>query len=115
MSASTIGTIILLLLSSILVDARPNEPRRRSAFPHRAVLDQREAAGTQAIDLQTPQRRAVSGWSLVGCVKDGSSRALTGYSYNDYSLTQDKCINTCQSKGFTYAAMESECFGNAIR
>jgi hypothetical protein len=54
----------------------------------------------------------------IGCFydyKDGI-RDLSGYSFNGGDMTTEKCIATCQSKGFSYAGTQfsSYCFcGNS--
>ncbi|KAF7311445.1 Glycoside hydrolase [Mycena kentingensis (nom. inval.)] len=62
-------------------------------------------------------RRAIpAGWSSVGCVTDGSSRALS-YSYTSSSMTQDACTTTCDGKGYIYAGTQysNECWcGNSL-
>lgn len=53
-----------------------------------------------------------SGWSTLGCVRDASTRALTGYSFTSGSMTTALCISTCASKGFSKAGVEfaQECY-----
>ncbi|KAJ7173130.1 glyoxal oxidase N-terminus-domain-containing protein [Mycena crocata] len=54
-----------------------------------------------------------SGWSYKGCVQEPSSgRTLTNYSFTDPGMTVDKCVATCNSKGFHMAGVEyaSECY-----
>ncbi len=51
-------------------------------------------------------------WTATGCSQDGSSRALTGYSFASNSMTPVLCQNTCATKGFSIAGVEygSECY-----
>ena len=53
--------------------------------------------------------RRATAFDYVGCVSDGSKRALTGYSVDSGSMTIEKCQAMCDSKGFIYAGLESEC------
>ena len=48
-------------------------------------------------------------WTYVNCIGDGGTRTLTGFSKSSSANTVGQCINTCDSKGFAYAGMESEC------
>ncbi|CAK5265078.1 unnamed protein product [Mycena citricolor] len=57
-----------------------------------------------------------SGWTYLGCAVDGNPRALS-YSYVSSSLTQETCISSCDSLGYTYAGMQfgQECWcGNSL-
>ncbi|KAJ7120963.1 glyoxal oxidase N-terminus-domain-containing protein [Mycena epipterygia] len=48
-----------------------------------------------------------SGWSYAGCVREPTSgRTLTNYSFTDPGMTVDKCVATCNSKGFHIAGAE---------
>ncbi|KAJ7057174.1 WSC domain-containing protein, partial [Mycena amicta] len=54
-----------------------------------------------------------SGWSYTGCVSEPSSgRTLSNYSFVDGGMTIDKCVATCNSKGFHIAGAEyaDECY-----
>ncbi|KAF7311441.1 Glycoside hydrolase [Mycena kentingensis (nom. inval.)] len=82
--------------------ARRLELRQRLSWEHN-----RRALTARAIP---------AGWSSVGCVTDGSSRALS-YSYTSSSMTEDACTATCDSKGYIYAGTEysNECWcGNTL-
>ncbi|OCF44040.1 hypothetical protein I317_02148 [Kwoniella heveanensis CBS 569] len=56
------------------------------------------------------QKRAdgttTSGWDYVGCVTDGSARALPAVSITRTAMTVDMCKNYCQTQGYTYAGLE---------
>ncbi|KAJ7093925.1 WSC domain-containing protein [Mycena belliarum] len=60
-----------------------------------------------------------SGWSYTGCVKEPTNgRALTSYSFTDPGMTIDKCVATCNTKGFLIAGAEyaNECYcGDAFQ
>lgn len=51
-------------------------------------------------------------WTAAGCIKDGASRALTGYSFSSPSMTTELCTSTCATKGFSLAGTEfgTECY-----
>ncbi|KAF7342070.1 putative fungistatic metabolite [Mycena venus] len=60
-----------------------------------------------------------SGWNYTGCVSEpNTGRTLTNYSFTDPNMTVDKCVATCNSKGFHIAGAEysSECYcGDAFQ
>ncbi|WRT68981.1 uncharacterized protein IL334_005963 [Kwoniella shivajii] len=64
------------------------------------------------------QRDSQLTWVQNGCLIDSWNRALSGYQFsNDTAMTQELCLSTCLSKGFTYAGMEygNQCFcGNGV-
>lgn len=64
------------------------------------------------VDLPPSGGNSTGGWTLAGCVKDGSARALSGYSFASDKMTPSLCQDGCNSKGFSVAGMEygSECF-----
>lgn len=64
------------------------------------------------VDLPPSGGNSTGAWALAGCVKDGSARALTGYSFASDKMTPSLCQDGCSSKGFSMAGMEygSECF-----
>lgn len=48
-----------------------------------------------------------TGWTNTGCFTEGTNgRALSSFSFTSTQMTQDLCINTCASKGYTYAGAE---------
>jgi hypothetical protein len=47
-------------------------------------------------------------WTNLGCVQDGSSRALTGPSYTSSSVTVESCQSYCYSNGYALAGVECE-------
>ncbi|WVW79154.1 hypothetical protein I302_101120 [Kwoniella bestiolae CBS 10118] len=54
-----------------------------------------------------------AGWTKLGCLAEPKgSRALTGASMTDQTMTPTKCINFCSSKGFSLAGVEwsVECY-----
>ena len=58
-----------------------------------------------------------TGWASTGCRTDSSTRALSAYTFSSSSMTQELCMTTCLSKGFTLAGTEysNECFcGNSF-
>lgn len=48
----------------------------------------------------------ISGYSLKGCVSDGTPRALTGYNFYSGSMTAKLCVDTCASRGFSMAGVQ---------
>jgi len=73
-----------------------------------AFLLAAEAASHRSRSLHRQVKREVPDWAYVGCVNDGSARALTGFQVNDSANTVDKCIATCAGRGFDYAGMQCE-------
>lgn len=63
-----------------------------------------------------PQPPASGSWTAAGCIKDGASRALTGYSFSSPSMTTELCTSTCATKGFSLAGTEfgTECYCECI-
>ncbi|WVQ64088.1 uncharacterized protein L199_002247 [Kwoniella botswanensis] len=54
-----------------------------------------------------------AGWTKLGCLAEPKgSRALTGASMTDQTMTPTKCMNFCSSKGFSLAGVEwsVECY-----
>lgn len=55
-----------------------------------------------------------SGWSAAGCITDNinNTRTLVGYSTAASNMTLSQCVNTCNSRGFTYAGASyaKECY-----
>lgn len=55
-----------------------------------------------------------AGWKSLGCMADNvnGKRTLSGYTFASSDMTLQKCVSTCQSKGFSYAGSEyeTECF-----
>ncbi|KAJ7905855.1 WSC domain-containing protein [Mycena olivaceomarginata] len=78
-----------------------------SSWTLRALLRRRTGPILQHLTTRT----IPTGWTSVGCVTDGAARALS-YFYTSTSLTQDSCVTTCDSKGYTYAGLEyaDECW-----
>ena len=60
------------------------------------------------VPLTTTQM--IGTYTYQGCYTDnvsGSGRSLKGYSFtNTMSMTEELCVNTCQSKGYSWAGME---------
>lgn len=58
-----------------------------------------------------------SGWAAAGCRTEATSgRALSGYSFSSSNMTNELCVSTCASRGFTIAGTEysRECYcGNS--
>lgn len=57
-------------------------------------------------------------WVNTSCSKDGSSRALTGYSFASDQMTPSLCQSACASRGFSMAGLEygAECYcGNSFQ
>jgi hypothetical protein len=48
----------------------------------------------------------MGGYTLQGCVTDGSARALTGYSYTSSKMTVKGCLDACASRNFPLAGVE---------
>ncbi|OCF34866.1 hypothetical protein I316_03412 [Kwoniella heveanensis BCC8398] len=65
-----------------------------------------------------PVSKLPTGWTSNGCMTEGNGqRALNQYSFASSSMTQELCMTTCQTKGYTYAGIEysSECYcGNSF-
>ncbi|KAJ7293964.1 hypothetical protein C8J57DRAFT_1270464 [Mycena rebaudengoi] len=97
------GFFLSLFFCISLVSALDSSPwSRRSRLRHKKANLQRRSIPT--------------GWTYVGCVTDGSARALS-YSYTSTSMTQDSCISTCDSKGYIYGGPQygKECWcGNSL-
>jgi glucan endo-1,3-alpha-glucosidase len=58
-----------------------------------------------------------SEWYNLGCAVDSWNRVLSNGGVNDYSLTIDKCLISCEEGGYAYAGLEYglECWcGNTI-
>ena len=65
-----------------------------------------------------PATASGSSYTYAGCVNDGLSRALTGYSVTTGSMTVSTCLSTCASHGYIYAGIEfgAQCFcGNSLQ
>ncbi|WVQ95055.1 hypothetical protein IAU59_002147 [Kwoniella sp. CBS 9459] len=73
-------------------------------------LNERYGYGDE-FEALTNQKRAdgtsTSGWDYVGCVTDGSARALPAINITRTAMTVDMCTNYCQTQGYTYAGLES--------
>ncbi|KAJ6597228.1 glycoside hydrolase superfamily [Mycena vulgaris] len=68
------------------------------------------------INQHLDTRSIPTGWTSIGCVTDGTARALS-YSYVSSILTQDSCISTCDTKGYSYGGLQygDECWcGNSL-
>lgn len=51
-----------------------------------------------------------TGWTAIGCILDGGSRALTEYSYANDQMTVGTCISACASKNYCESRLpESQC------
>jgi Domain of unknown function (DUF1996)/WSC domain len=58
------------------------------------------------------------GWAYIGCAPDygGQTRTLTGPSLDQGDMTNEKCVSSCESQGYTIAGTEysTQCFcGNS--
>lgn len=64
-----------------------------------------------------PASMLPAGWASLGCMTDAqSTRSLSQYSFTSSSMTQELCMSTCLSKGYTLAGAEytNECYcGNS--
>lgn len=70
-------------------------------------------SGPSASATSGPAASTTNGdWTAAGCSQDGSSRALTGYSFASSSMTPALCQNACADRGFSVAGLEygSECY-----
>lgn len=119
------ATLLLAFLTFNLVDASHPDRRVSSHRRHHthAHLNPRHV-NTNATSISPRslvERAPPSGWNLFiksgndggGCyVDNGSARALTGYSGNDANNGLQSCLNTCQSKGFTYGGVQygTQCY-----
>ncbi|KAE9379342.1 WSC-domain-containing protein [Stipitochalara longipes BDJ] len=61
---------------------------------------------------------AVGAYNLKGCYTDVvATRGLSAYTVTSTTMTNEVCVSTCQSKGYSYASTEyaSQCYcGNSI-
>jgi len=108
----TIALLGLLLSSSLSVEAQHDKISSRSRSHHNHIASALSIKSTTLLH----KRATPSGWSLVGCVTEGTSgaRALTGYSQQSLSsLTVESCLATCASMAYTYGGLECECSSNA--
>ncbi|KAH8082838.1 WSC-domain-containing protein [Cristinia sonorae] len=74
-------------------------------------------ATSSAAPLPSPTAPVVNGWIADGCLKDDSSRVLTGLSTASNTMTVGLCQSLCDAKGFQYSGLEygSECYcGNFL-
>ncbi|KAH0545165.1 hypothetical protein FGG08_000777 [Glutinoglossum americanum] len=56
---------------------------------------------------------ASKGWEYIGCGYDSNSqRTLKGATFRDSAMTNEKCVDFCDGKGFSFAGMEfaNECY-----
>lgn len=51
-------------------------------------------------------------WTSAGCYVDANSRMLRSYTTRQAGMTNDQCISTCSSQGYTIAGTEDgqECY-----
>ncbi|EKM57698.1 uncharacterized protein PHACADRAFT_251488 [Phanerochaete carnosa HHB-10118-sp] len=101
-------------------------PASSSAIPTSQILaaptPSSVTASVSAVPASASSAAPASGsssgsWASAGCVQDGPSRALTGYSFTSSSMTTATCQSTCAQKGFTMAGIEygDECYcGNSF-
>lgn len=98
---------------------------RRHHVHARQANDDGNITSTSIISRSLAERAAPSGWNLFiksgndggGCyVDNASARLLTGYSAKDVNNGLQSCLNTCQSKGFTYGGVQYgvECFVSPV-
>ncbi|WVR09514.1 hypothetical protein IAU60_006582 [Kwoniella sp. DSM 27419] len=100
MYAAQVLTVALFLLAG--TEAHPS-PHRRS---HRGLEKRAATAAT------------VSGWDYVGCVTEGSKRALPAKSYTDSAMTAELCTSYCKTQGYSLAGLQgwNQCYcDNALR
>jgi len=73
---------------------------------------------TAPVPTSTTTPEETSEWARLGCAVDSFDRILTGFSNLNFpELTIDKCLETCESRGFTYGGVQGglECFcGNSL-
>ncbi|KAL7410783.1 glycosyl hydrolase family 71-domain-containing protein [Mrakia frigida] len=111
------GTIALLGLllsssSSLSVEAHVEKKSPSRSRSHHNHI----ASALSVKSTTTLERRATpSGWSLVGCVTEGTAgaRVLPSYSAQGLSsLTVESCLATCASMAYTYGGLEfgEECY-----
>jgi hypothetical protein len=71
-----------------------------------------------AVSLSVPDLTKSKGYKFIGCGKDTqASRTLTGPMTWSPSMTIEKCVDFCKSKGATYAGLEyaNQCYcGNSV-
>lgn len=64
--------------------------------------------GTAAASPVT-KRTTASEWNSLGCVKDSNdNRVLQDKVYAHTENSPDLCVETCESKGYTYAGVQCE-------
>lgn len=66
------------------------------------------AALVAAAPSRPVEKRAPSGWTDKGCVKDGSSRLLSTLAYWGPLNTPDYCAKLCGENQYKFAGVESE-------
>lgn len=49
----------------------------------------------------------ISGYTLKGCYSDSANRVLAAYSFINSKMTIKMCLDTCKSRGFSIAGVES--------
>lgn len=124
----TLWAVFIAIFALNLVSASHSDSLRRSSGHRRHHLGRAHAhardsnATSLAISYRSLVERAPpSGWNLFiksgndggGCYVDSSAaRILTGYSGNDANNGLQSCLNTCQSKGFTYGGVQysTQCY-----
>ncbi|OTA98734.1 hypothetical protein M426DRAFT_76813 [Hypoxylon sp. CI-4A] len=54
-------------------------------------------------------------FTFAGCISDGSTRTLSGYSFEASNMTIEACTSTCKTKGYPFAGLEysKECYCGA--
>ncbi|WVF67574.1 hypothetical protein IAT40_002332 [Kwoniella sp. CBS 6097] len=119
MIGSNVLILALTLLTGTQAVPQPHENQsglRSRSRAHNHVRDHRWDRSEQQYGYEeefealTYQKRAdgtaTSGWDFVGCVTDGSARALPALTITRTAMTVDMCTNYCQTQGYTYAGLE---------
>lgn len=72
------------------------------------VVGQGGAAGAPAANAPA----AAGAGSYVGCFKDTDQRDLKAFTFNDAAMTTEKCVQSCATRGYAYAATQfaAHCF-----
>lgn len=120
MYRSILANLALLVFGALLVQASLHDVSFRRSRRHQHLA--RTPYNATTLDTRSLVERAPpSGWTPFvksgndggGCYVDSSSaRILTGYSGNDGNNGLQSCLNTCQSKGFSYGGVQygTQCY-----
>lgn len=80
----------------------------------RALISPAPHAARRGVSASHALHERASDWQYVGCITDGSNRALPSYYADIGDLTPAKCQARCESVGYILAGMQCE-FGCVSR